>query len=197
MEKPFSQACENNKQPIFKVIAPIFSGHQSVLEVGSGTGQHAVFFASQLPQLRWQCSDQAEYLPGVRAWIEDTDLSNVEMPLELDVMKAWPLTSVPAIFSANTVHIMHWPQVEAFFEGIKQHLQADGDLCLYGPFNYEGAYTSDSNAQFDQWLKQRDPGMGIRDIEAITALAETAGLQLLKDYTMPANNRLLHFRKQP
>ncbi|MFT5034161.1 MAG: cyclopropane fatty-acyl-phospholipid synthase-like methyltransferase [Bacteroidia bacterium] len=196
MEKPFSQACENNKQPIFDVILPAFTGRKSVLEIGSGTGQHAVFFASQLTHLHWQCSDQAEYLPGIRAWIEDAGLSNVAMPLELDVMKPWPLASVPAIFSANTVHIMHWPQVEALFTGIKQHLDADGDFCLYGPFNYQGAYSSDSNVRFDQWLKQRDPGMGIRDIEAIIALAESAGLQLQNDHAMPANNRLLHFRKQ-
>lgn len=197
MEKPFSQACENNKQPILDIISPVFSRHDCVLEIGSGTGQHAVFFARHMPHLRWQCSDQTEYLPGIRAWIEDAGLNNLEAPLTIDVTMPWPVTQVPAVFSANTVHIMHWPQVEAFFEGLRNHLGKDGDFCLYGPFNYQGSYTSDSNARFDQWLKQRDPEMGIRDIDAITALAEGAALTLLEDHTMPANNRLLHFRKQP
>ncbi len=196
MEKPFSQACENNKQPILDLISPIFSRHKQVLEIGSGTGQHAVFFAAHMPHLQWQCSDQADYIPGIKAWIEDAALSNINEPLELDVMKPWPVSKVPAIFSANTVHIMHWHQVEAFFEGIKVHLSVSGDLCLYGPFNYQGNYTSDSNARFDQWLKQRDPGMGIRDIEGIGALAGAAGLTLQSDHPMPANNRLLHFIKQ-
>lgn len=196
MNKPFSQACENNKQPILNVISAVFSRHERVLEIGSGTGQHAVFFASQMPQLRWQCSDQAEYLPGIQAWISEAALSNLETPLELDVTKAWPITALPAIFSANTVHIMHWLQVESLFDGLNKHLRAGGDFCLYGPFNYHGTYTSESNARFDQWLKQRDPGMGIRDIEAICALATASSMALLADYPMPANNRLLHFQKQ-
>ncbi len=195
MEKPFSQACENNKHPIFKVIAKIFAHRERVLEIGSGTGQHAAYFASRLPHLTWQSSDQTDYLPGIRAWIDDAGLSNLPPPLELDVTQPWPVDTVAALFSANTLHIMHWPQVEAFFEGIKRHLATRGDCCIYGPFNYEGNYTSDSNAQFDQWLKQRDPGMGIRDIEAITELAHLADMKLIEDHPMPANNRLLHFRK--
>lgn len=195
MEKPFSQACENNKQPILSVISQVFSPHDHVLEVGSGTGQHATFFAAQLPHLRWQSSDQADYLPGIQAWIDDAQLGNLEKPLELDVTKAWPVAEVSAVFSANTVHIMHWYQVEAFFKGLKTHLRSGGDFCLYGPFNYQGRYTSESNERFDQWLKQRDPGMGIRDIDDINTLANAAGLALCDDHTMPANNRLLHFHK--
>ena len=195
MDKPFSQACENNKQPILSIISPVFSRHSHVLEIGSGTGQHAVFFAEHMPHLLWQCSDQAEYLPGINAWIEDAQLPNLAAPLELEISSPWPITEVPAIFSANTVHIMHWFQVEAFFGGLKAHLQQGGDFCLYGPFNYQGDYTSESNARFDQWLKQRDPNMGIRDSEAIAQLAESAGLTLRNDHAMPANNRLLHFHK--
>lgn len=195
MNKPYSQACENNKQPILDVISQVFAQHNHVLEVGSGTGQHAVFFAERMPHLRWQCADQAEYLPGIRAWIEDANLNNLEAALELEVTNPWPITGVSAVFSANTVHIMHWHQVEAFFAGLKAHLSNAGDFCLYGPFNYQRNYTSDSNERFDQWLKQRDPGMGIRDFDDINTLAESAGLTLINDHAMPANNRLLHFKK--
>ena len=196
MEKPFSQACENNKQAILAVIAEAFAGVDSVLEIGSGTGQHAVHFARYLPHLHWQPSDQAPYLPGIRAWREEAALPNLAAPLVLNVTEPWPVDSVPAVFSANTVHIMHWPEVEALFRGLNEHLAPGGEFCLYGPFNYGGQFTSASNARFDQWLKARDAGSGIRDIEAITALAEGSDMRLVEDHTMPANNRLLHFRKR-
>lgn len=195
MDKPFSQACENNKQPILEIIREVFADTDYVLEVGSGTGQHAVFFAQRMPHLQWQASDQAHYLPGIRAWRDDADLPNLPPPLELDVTRPWPVTDIPAVFSANTLHIMSWQAVEAFFAALGERLAETGHLCLYGPFNYRGGYTSESNARFDQSLRQRDPKSGIRDFEAIEALAGEQGLALAGDYTMPANNRVLHFTK--
>lgn len=191
MQRPFSQACENNKTAILEVLKSHFMQVDSVLEVGSGTGQHAVFFAQQLPHLQWQPADQAEYLDGIEAWRSWAQLPNVLAPLTLNVNQPWPVRATPAIFSANTVHIMSWAEVENFFATINTVLMPDGVFCLYGPFNYGGQYTSDSNANFDQWLKSRDPLSGIRDFEAIDKLALQAGLSLLKDYPMPANNRCL------
>lgn len=195
MDRPFSQACENNKDPILAVLREHFSGVDFVLEIGSGTGQHAVHFASHFPDVCWQCSDQAEYLPGIRRWLAWAQLKNTPDPLLLDVNKPWPIASTAAIFSANTVHIMSWYEVEKLFSAIANVLDARGIFCLYGPFNYHGKFTSESNAQFDQWLKSRDPLSGIRDFEAIHNLAEQAGLQLQADQSMPANNRCLVWRK--
>lgn len=193
---PFSQACENNKGPILDVLRGAFADVDYVLEIGSGTGQHAVHFAEQLPHLCWQCSDQAEYLPGVRSWLQWAQLANTPEPLTLDVMQPWPVSRTPAIFSANTLHIMSWEAVQAFFSGMGAVLTESATVCIYGPFNYDGRYTSDSNANFDQWLKQRDPASGIRDFAAVNQLAAAIGLQLLEDVAMPANNRCLVWRRQ-
>lgn len=194
-EKPHSPACERNREPILAVLREHFATRRQVLEIGSGTGQHAVFFAAAMPWLRWQASDRAEYLPGIRAWLDDARLPNTPAPLELDVLAAWPALDVDAVFSANTLHIMGWDGVQALFEGVGKLLADSGDtLIVYGPFNYGGAYTSDSNRQFDAWLKARDPRSGIRDFEAVDALAEAAGLRLLADIEMPANNRCLVWR---
>lgn len=197
MERPFSQACANNQQPILEVIAPQFAEVTEVLEIGSGTGQHAVFFGNAMPHLRWQTSDRAENHPGINAWRVWAQLPNVLPPLTLDVNEDWPITSTPAIFSANVIHIISWPEVERLFEGIARHLRAPGIVCFYGPYNYGGRFTSDSNAQFDRWLKARDSRSGIRDFEAVDALARQAGLLLHADHAMPANNRCLVWRMQP
>ena len=196
MQRPFSQACENNKAAILAVLKPLFASVDKVLEIGSGTGQHAVYFAEQLPHLQWQAADQQDYIAGIESWLEFAGLPNTLPPLVLDVNQPWPITSVPAIFSANTVHIMSWLEVEQFFAGLASVLQAGGVFCLYGPFNYQRRYTSDSNARFDQWLQQRDPLSAIRDFEAIEQLAQQAGLKLLADHAMPANNRCLVWQKQ-
>ncbi len=196
MERPFSQACENNKDAILSVIQRHFQSIDYVLEVGSGTGQHAVYFAEQLPHLTWQTADQREYHDGIKAWLDWAQRDNLKSPLELDVNQPWPVPSTPAIFSANTVHIMSWPEVENFFQAIRLVLEPDGIFCLYGPFNYRGEYTSESNAGFDQWLKRRDLLSGIRDFEAVNSLAADAGLTLLEDNAMPANNRCLVWKKE-
>jgi cyclopropane fatty-acyl-phospholipid synthase-like methyltransferase len=166
-----------------------------VLEIGSGTGQHAVHFAAAMPWLSWQCSDRAENLPGIRLWLGEAGLPNTPAPIELDVGGAWPTHRFDAVFSANTLHIMGWPEVRQFFDGIDAVLDAEGVLAVYGPFNYGGEYTSDSNREFDAWLKARDPRSGIRDFEAVDALAREIGLTLMDDVAMPANNRMLVWRR--
>jgi len=196
IEKPFSQACENNKAPILAILKDLLQTPGQLLEIGSGTGQHGAFMAGELPHVQWHYSDRAVNLPGIRLWQAEAQLANLLGPLELDVTQdAWPIDHVDAVFSANTAHIMAWPMVEAMFQGIARCLSQDGVFCLYGPFNYQGRFTSESNARFDQWLKERHPAQGIRDFEAVVALAESLGLQFESDHAMPANNRLLVWRQ--
>ncbi len=158
-----------------------------MLEIGSGTGQHAAYFAPELPHLTWQASDVAEHLPGIRMW-------GLE-PIELDVEKEWPRVSVDAAFSANTAHIMSWPQVERMLEGVARLLPPGGLFALYGPFHYNGRPTSESNARFDAMLRARDPASGVRNFDEVLALAQRYGLSPAEDDAMPANNRLLVFKK--
>ena len=190
--KPYAESCDQNRLPILEVLERELAGRRRLLEIGSGTGQHAVFFGARFPELLWQTSDVAAAHAGIHAWLDEAGLDNVLAPLALDVCADdWPRQGYDAVFSANTVHIMAWPQVECLFAGVSEVLEAGGVFCLYGPFNYGGRYTSDSNAQFDRWLKARDPLSGIRDFEALCALAESAGMVLREDYDMPANNRTL------
>jgi cyclopropane fatty-acyl-phospholipid synthase-like methyltransferase len=193
--KQHSPSCDQNKDPIMKVIRPLLASAKSVLEVGSGTGQHCVYFAQQLPHLTWQASDQAMYLPSVNAWINEAQLNNTPTALALNVCHAWPKSTYDAIFSANTTHIMSWEMVLKFFKGVDEALNANGLFILYGPFNYNGQYTSQSNANFDVWLAQQNPHSAIRDFEALNELAKEARLTLIDDYPMPANNRILVWRK--
>ena len=197
---PNAPSCERNRAPILAVLQRHFAERRHVLEIGSGTGQHAVHFAAAMPWLRWQCSDRAEYLTGIRAWLDHAALANTPAPVELDVATGpWPEpangSGFDAAFSANTLHIMGWPEVEAFFAGLDRTLAADAVLVVYGPFNYGGDYTSDSNREFDAWLKARDPRSGIRDFEAVDARARAIGLALVEDVEMPANNRCLVWRR--
>lgn len=195
MTKPFSQACENNKAPILVHLKRYFSGISQVLEIGSGTGQHSVYFAQHLPHLRWQTSDLNAHHHGILQWHLDAKLDNVLPPITLDLNHPWPVDHVEAIFTANTLHIVSRPLVEHFFKGIKQHLIPGGLVGIYGPFKYQGHFTSESNQHFDTMLKAHDPKSGIRDSEWIETLARQAGLSLLEDISMPANNRLLFFQK--
>jgi SAM-dependent methyltransferase len=189
--KPYSEACERNREPILAVLKRVFRASKLVLEIGSGTGQHAAYFAPELPHLRWQASDVADYLDGIREWVGDT-----APPIELDVDKPWPPVHADAVFSANTAHIMSWPQVERMFEGVARVLPEGGVFALYGPFRYGDRPTSPSNARFDAMLRARDPASGVRDFEHIQTLAGRYGLAFLEDNAMPANNRLLVFRKE-
>jgi SAM-dependent methyltransferase len=195
---PVSDACERNKEPILSVLRACFADRTLVLEIGSGTGQHAVYFARHLPHLAWQPTEQLNYLPDLAARVRLEGGGNLRAPTVLDVRQAvWPARSVDAVFTANTLHIMSWPAVVALYRGVAEVLAPGGVLCVYGPFRYGGEYTSESNGAFDRMLKERDPSSGIRDIEAVCELAGPYGLSLVADHDLPANNRLLVFDKEP
>jgi SAM-dependent methyltransferase len=187
--KSYSEACERNRDPILGILKRVFADRRRVLEIGSGTGQHAAYFAPALPHVVWQPSDVAANLAGIREWIAEPP------PIELDMDAPFPKIEVDAVFSANTSHIMSWAQVERMFAGVGSLLPSGGAFALYGPFNYGGKHTSESNARFDAMLRHRDPASGLRDAEAIVALAGRHGMVLEEDNAMPANNRLLVFRK--
>ena len=194
--KPFSEACAENQDPILAILRETFSAVGSVLEIGSGTGQHAVYFARHLTHLTWQTSDLRANHPGIHAWLDEAALPNAQPPVSLDVnANPWPVETVDGVFTANTLHIISWPEVAQLFRGVGQVLLPGGVLCVYGPFNYGGEFTSSSNARFDDWLKARDAASGVRDFEAVCALAMQHGLNLTADHAMPVNNRTLVFRK--
>jgi len=193
---PFSQACENNKPFILDVLREVFVDRRRVLEIGSGTGQHACFFAEHLSWLQWQPSDLPENLPVLHLRCTRYAGSNLLPALALDVRDSpWPVAIPDAVFTANSLHIMGMEALVQFFAALGKDAPLDTVLAIYGPFNYRGQYTSASNARFDQWLVQRDPNSGIRDFEVVNAHAEAAAFSLLRDVEMPANNRLLVWRR--
>lgn len=194
--KPYAESCDINQGPILAVLRTVFAERRHVLELASGTGQHAVHFGRALPHLTWQTSELAENHAGIQMWLDEAQLPNVLPPLLIDAnAEHWPVAGCDAIFNANTVHILSWPEVEKLFAGIGRVLQTGGILCLYGPFNYDGKFTSDSNARFDVWLKARNPNSGVRDFEALNALATAQGMTLLHDIEMPINNRTLVWQR--
>ena len=195
MDKPDAPSCERNREPILAVLRQHFADRRRVLEIGSGTGQHAVFFAAALPQLEWQASDREDNLPGIRAWRDEAALPNLSAPIALDVGGPWPSQRYDAVFSANTLHIMSWQEDERLFAGLPDVMTDDAKLVVYGAFNYGGRFTSESNAAFDAWLKARGAHQGIRDFEAVDALARRAGLRLVEDRAMPSNNRCLVWQR--
>jgi hypothetical protein len=194
-DKPWSPACERNRGPILAVLADRFADRRRVLEIGSGTGQHAACFAAAMPQLVWQASDLPANLAGIRAWLDEAALPNTPAPLALDVDEGLPDACFDAVFTANTLHIMSWAQVERLFAGLPAASCEAAILVVYGPFNYGGRFTSDSNASFDASLRAADPLRGIRDFEAVDALAGAAGFRLLEDRAMPANNRCISWQR--
>lgn len=194
--KPFSEACERNREPILHVIKHWFITPGAVLEIGAGTGQHAVYFATNLPHLTWTATDREENLDGIRLWIDEAALPNVRGPVRLNVSdERWPVVVTQYVFSANTAHIMSWTEVERMFAGVARTLQSGGTFCLYGPFNRDGHYTSESNRAFDESLKSRDPNMGVRNDRDLIDLGARCGLAFAADHSMPARNRLLVWRK--
>jgi SAM-dependent methyltransferase len=193
--KPHSDACERNRDPILEVLRQHFADRRRVLEIGSGTGQHAVHFAAALPHLAWQTSELEPNLAGMRLWLEEANLPNLPPPVALDVTGTWPDARFDAVFTANTLHIMSWPDVQVLFAALPKVLAADAMLAVYGPFNYDGRFTSPSNASFDEWLKQRSPVSGIRDFAAVDELARSIGFTLVEDRPMPANNRTLVWQR--
>ena len=200
LNKPYSQACQNNQEPILSVLKTHLKNSKSVLEIGSGTGQHAVYFAENLPHLSWQTSDLPENHTGIKAWLADYSGANVAPPIALNAASSdWsaltPSIAIDTVFTANTLHIMAWPEVQNFIANLDNIIPVGGRFIVYGPFNYKGQFTSDSNARFNDWLKQQAAHRAIRDIEAIIGLAEKSGLELQYDHELPANNRCLVFLK--
>ena len=192
---PFSQASENNKDPILEILNGVFNDCKHVLEIGSGTGQHAVYFSQHLKHLQWQPSDRKENLAGINNRINAYPQSNLSLALELDVTQNnWP-QHFDAVFSANTAHIMPWEITQIMLQKVARLLPTGGKFALYGPFNYEGKFTSASNEKFNQWLKEMAAHQGIRDFEKVNALLYDAAMNLVNDYSMPANNRLLVWKK--
>jgi cyclopropane fatty-acyl-phospholipid synthase-like methyltransferase len=195
VDKPYAESCDQNRAPILAVLSRLFASAGRVLEIGSGTGQHAVHFADAMPHLVWQTSDRIENHPGILAWLDEAALPNTRPPIDLDVSGPWPAQVYDAVFSANTVHIMSWAEVQSCFKGVASVLVPGGRFALYGPSNYAGEYTSDSNRRFDAWLKQRDPLSGIRDFRDLEQLAESQGLLCVEDIEMPVNNRILVWQR--
>lgn len=195
---PFSQACENNKAPILDKLAAIFHAPGLVLEIGTGTGQHAVHFASHLSHLTWQPSDHPQNYQLCQPRIKQAGLANLNPPKPLDVCQSdWGFPkAVGGVFSANTAHIMSWPEVERLFAGVAANLAPGSAFCLYGPFSYEGQHTSASNLNFDRHLRSQNPSMGIRDMSDLIALADRCRLSLDEDIDMPANNRMTVWRRE-
>lgn len=196
MDKPFSQACINNRGPIADILERVFANKRDILEIGSGTGQHAVWFASKMSHLCWQTSDQVQNHAGICQWLDEYPLPNLLAPISLNVLTdPWPNRSYDGIYSANTAHIMPWEAVVAMFAGVGERLLSSGVFCLYGPMKYRGELDAQSNVQFDRMLQQQFPHQGIREFHDINRLALEAGLVLLEDVAMPANNRFLVWQK--
>jgi SAM-dependent methyltransferase len=199
MDKPFSPACENNRGPILEILKPLLVDKSSVLEIGSGTGQHAVWFAKNMPQLQWQTSDLQPNHAGINQWLDAYPSPNLLPPIELDMLGIaegnWPNGDYDCIYSANTAHIMPWEAVVNMLAQVGLQLRSNGLLCLYGPMQYQGVIEPQSNRDFDASLRQQSSHMGIREFHQINQLAAEAGLMLLEDHAMPANNRLLVWQK--
>ncbi|MDH5692684.1 MAG: class I SAM-dependent methyltransferase [Gammaproteobacteria bacterium] len=196
--KPYAESSAQNRAPIEAVLKQVLKDSHTVLEIGSGTGQHAVYFSKAMPWLQWQPSELKQNLGGIQLWLDEAGLENISKPIALNVASNdWPSEKYDAAYSANTSHIMSWQEVEDCFRGIAMILKPEGQFCLYGPFNYGGDYTSDSNARFDAWLKQQNAKQGLRDFEALDKLAYEVGLAFSSDFEMPVNNRLLVWKKRP
>lgn len=196
MDKPFSPACERNRDPILALLRERYADRARVLEIGSGTGQHAVHFAAALPHLQWQTTDVAEYLPGLRLWLDEAALPNTPEPLTLDVDAPWPaLSGFDAVYSANTLHIMGWHSVQRLFAGLPGVMAPHALLTVYGPFKDAGRFSGPGDAGFDATLREADPRRGLRDIQEVDALARAAGLSLLEHRALPAHNRCVTWRR--
>ena len=188
-ERPFAEYAARNTRPILEVLQRELRDSTDVLEIGSGTGQHAVAFAEAMPHLVWQTSDLAENHDGIKAWVDSAALGNVLPPLDVDVRATTlPAASFDAVYAANTAHIMSIAAVENMFKLVGDVLRAHGVFCLYGPFRVDGAFNTESNEAFDRSLRERSPEMGIRDIETLDDFGLGGGLHRQRLYAMPSNN---------
>jgi len=195
MSPPFSEAAERNRAPILGALRRLLPERGRVLEIGSGTGQHAVHFAPAFPRLSWQPTEQREHLEGLNTRIRLEGPPNILPAIELDVTGPWPDYCFEAVYSSNTAHIMAWDMVQAMFAGVSKRIAPGGAFCLYGPFNVNGEFTSASNQVFDRQLRERDAAMGLRDVGALSALAGEHQMRLAERCQLPANNQLLVFRR--
>jgi len=197
MNKPFSPACERNREPILEVLKKVITKNdQRLLEVGSGTGQHAVFFAQAFPWLEWHPTDLAASLAGMKLWFDEAKLPNLQKPIRLDVSKDdFPKVKFDLVFTANTFHIMNWKECKSFMKLLGHRLREGSRFIVYGPFKYDGKFTSESNEEFDQQLKARDPLSGIRSFEDVNNVMVKNGFELLLDESMPANNQMLTYSR--
>ncbi|MBL4773424.1 MAG: DUF938 domain-containing protein [Alcanivoracaceae bacterium] len=197
MSKPFAPSCERNQGVILEVLKSIINtDDKHLLEIGSGTGQHAVFMAPYFSQLRWHTSDLLENHEGIKIWVTEAKYQNISAPIEYQAGESrFPDIDVDVVLTANTLHIMSWENVKEMIKQLGNHLKKGAQIVIYGPFNYGGQYTSESNAKFDVWLKNQEAHRGIRDFESIVDLMTKAGISLQDDMKMPANNRILHFVK--
>lgn len=198
MTLPFSQSCENNKQPILDQLHNYFSTVSNVFEIGTGSAQHAVFFAQNLPHLTWHTSDQTDYHAGINARLAASNLPNVKAPHDFRIHAnksqcQWPV-EVDAVFTANTTHVMHVAEAQTMMQLVAENLPSGGVFCQYGPFNIDGKYTSESNRAFDEKIRAKDWG-GIRDISELEQWTNETHLVLIETIKMPANNCLLIWRK--
>ena len=193
----YSPAAEKNKTPILEALRARLAPAARVLEVGSGSGQHALHFTETLPELRWQPTEHPEVMSALEANLGAAGREAILPPLALDLAAdSWPVGPFDAVYAANVMHIVSVPLGEALIRGAASVLGAGGQLLLYGPYRFAGAFTTESNAEFDQWLKARDPASGVRDFEAVVAVAEASGLVLEDNRAMPSNNQLLSFRRK-
>lgn len=197
MDKPYSAACDRNKEPILEVLqATILPTDRRLLEVGAGTGQHAVFLAPHFPQVEWYPTDLSVNLPGMSLWFNEARVPSIQRPVRLDVSKDdFPKVKFDVVFTANTLHIMHWKDCKSFMKLLGNRLREGSRAVFYGPFKYNGEFTSSSNAEFDQSLKSRDPLSGIRAFEDVNNNMVKNGFELIHDYEMPANNRMLVYKR--
>jgi cyclopropane fatty-acyl-phospholipid synthase-like methyltransferase len=197
MEKPYSVACDRNKEPILEVLKnTILPSDRRLLEIGAGSGQHAVYLAPFFPQLEWFPTDLSSNLAGMNLWLNEARIPNIQKPLRLDVSKDdFPKLKFDVVFTANTFHIMHWKDCKALMKLLGHRLREGSRAIIYGPFKYNNEFTSESNAAFDASLKERDPLSGIRNFEDVTNNMSKNGFELVHDYEMPANNRTLVFNR--
>ena len=196
MNKPVAESCLRNQEPIANALAELLTKESFLLELGSGTGQHAVYCAERLPHVSWQPSDLIENIPGIQAWMEEAKLANILPPLVLDVEQLWPVEQVDAVFTANTVHYVPWETVKMMFQGVGRVLLKGGLFMIYGPVNEQDRFTSEGNARLDAWLKSCvNPAAGIKDIDQLKLLAMQNGMKVIENISMPANNRLLVLQK--
>lgn len=196
-EKPVSPACERNQQVILDVMKKVIQPEDSrLLEIGSGTGQHAVFMSPHFPDLIWQTSDLIDNRAGIELWLSEKKLAQLKSPIVYQAGTTdFPPKDFDVVFTANTLHIMPWENVKDLVGDLGDHLKTGARAVIYGPFNYQGEFTSESNAKFEMWLKEQNPESGIRDFEKVYELMCVQGFELLSDQTMPANNRCLVFKK--